>query len=219
MLHVDGKIFRSLRALFVEPGQLTVEYWKGHVVSWIRPLRLFLIAAAVHLLIAHSTVGPMNFRVMLSANATSQRKIIYGTLANPAALLKPGETLVTGAELDRFTQDFRRAYSPIRYSSVLLFALLSWLVYRRRQAYLVNHLILSLHYYAFWYLAATAFSFDSRLGNFGAALATIYLPIALRRIYGDSWPVTVAKSLVLLAGLIAIEAGLAGVALKMIKAF
>lgn len=40
--HVDGRIFRTLRLLFI-PGRVTVEYLAGHRVRFIPPLRLFVI--------------------------------------------------------------------------------------------------------------------------------------------------------------------------------
>ena len=63
-IHVDGKIFNTLKALFFQPGRLTQEYWAGHIVSWVRPICIFLIIAGLHLLLS-SGVGPLNFRVQL----------------------------------------------------------------------------------------------------------------------------------------------------------
>lgn len=40
--HLDGRIFRTLRQLFV-PGRVAINYLAGHRVSYIPPLRLFVI--------------------------------------------------------------------------------------------------------------------------------------------------------------------------------
>jgi Protein of unknown function (DUF3667) len=40
--HVDGKLKRTLRALFVRPGFLPAEYTAGRRVAYIAPLRLEL---------------------------------------------------------------------------------------------------------------------------------------------------------------------------------
>src|SRR6266850_3512005 len=43
MLHVDGRIFRSIRKLLISPGFLTREQFQGRRASWISPIRLYLI--------------------------------------------------------------------------------------------------------------------------------------------------------------------------------
>ena len=73
-VHVDGKIFRTLKALFFQPGKLTEEYWAGHVVSWIRPIRIFLIVAALHLLVSKG-VGPLNFQVELERSPSGNLNV------------------------------------------------------------------------------------------------------------------------------------------------
>src|SRR5689334_3058387 len=67
-LHFDGKIVRSLKALLTAPGLLTAEYWSGHIVSWVRPIRLFLVVVAAHL-ISSPGIGPLNYRVVAYRDA------------------------------------------------------------------------------------------------------------------------------------------------------
>jgi hypothetical protein len=56
--HVDGKLKRTLRALFVRPGFLPAEYTAGRRVAYIAPLRLYLAVFLVHLaLVATSPDG------------------------------------------------------------------------------------------------------------------------------------------------------------------
>ena len=45
LLHVDGKIFRSLRLLLTRPGFLTRELFAGRRASYVTPIRLYLIAS------------------------------------------------------------------------------------------------------------------------------------------------------------------------------
>ena len=62
LVHVDGKIFRTLHALFLQPGRLTEEYWAMRVYSWIRPIRIFLIIVALQALVS-SGQGPLNHQL------------------------------------------------------------------------------------------------------------------------------------------------------------
>ena len=41
-LHLDGKIFRTARKLFLEPGELTAEFLRGRRARYIGALRLYL---------------------------------------------------------------------------------------------------------------------------------------------------------------------------------
>jgi hypothetical protein len=45
LLHVDGKIFRSLRLLLTRPGFLTREIFRGRRARYISPIRLYLTAS------------------------------------------------------------------------------------------------------------------------------------------------------------------------------
>src|SRR5262249_46773073 len=56
--HVDGKIWRTIRALIFEPGRLTKEYWEGRRGLWIRPFRLYLTIYILHLLLLPNVAGP-----------------------------------------------------------------------------------------------------------------------------------------------------------------
>lgn len=47
---VEGRLPRSLRALLVEPGRLTLEYCSGRRSGWVRPFQLFLLVAIAYFL-------------------------------------------------------------------------------------------------------------------------------------------------------------------------
>jgi hypothetical protein len=135
-LHVDGTIFRTLKALFFQPGKLTEEYWAGHIVSWVRPVRIFLIVVALHLLIS-TGVGPLNFQLVATKSPAGD---LHLSVANGGKVpdMPKGNVPVTAEQHREFFEKFEKAYALIRYSSVLLFALAAWLLYRRQQPYFVN---------------------------------------------------------------------------------
>lgn len=61
--HLDGKIWRSFRALLLQPGLLTQQYWEGRHGRWMRPLRIFLIVPALSLILAPEAAGPLGLRL------------------------------------------------------------------------------------------------------------------------------------------------------------
>ena len=204
-LHVDGTIFRTLKALFFQPGKLTEEYWAGHVVAWIRPIRIFLVVAAIHLLVSRG-VGPLNFDVQLerAPNGELNVHIDNGLSRSPVSNV-PEE------QRREFFEKFEKTYDEIRYSSVLVFALASWLLYRRKQPFFVDHLIAGLHFYSFWYSIAMIAGLLARWQpalNGLATLSIVYLFLALGRLFHERWPIRLLKTLLLFALLLITELAL-----------
>jgi len=54
--HLDGRIFRTLRGLWV-PGRVASEYLAGHRVRYVAPMRLFVILTALTFFVAQFLVG------------------------------------------------------------------------------------------------------------------------------------------------------------------
>lgn len=104
----------------------------------------------------------------------------------------------------RFSEDFSEAFSG-QFSTVLfyllpVFALLFKLLYVRRDFFYSEHLVFAIFYYNFFYLAASVYllmSFVPWIGgilNFAIITWMIaYLPIAMKRMYNQSWRKTIFK--------------------------
>ncbi|MCD9032725.1 DUF3667 domain-containing protein [Luteimonas sp. Y-2-2-4F] len=56
--HLDGRVFRTLRDLFV-PGRVAAAYLAGHRVRYIAPLRLFVILTALTVFVAKILIAPL----------------------------------------------------------------------------------------------------------------------------------------------------------------
>lgn len=55
--HLDGRIFRTLRRLWI-PGRVANEYLAGHRVRYVAPVRLFVILTALTFFVAQFLVEP-----------------------------------------------------------------------------------------------------------------------------------------------------------------
>ena len=84
-------------------------------------------------------------------------------------------------------------------------------MYRRRQGFYANHVVLAVHFYSFWYLVSLVTSqLPYRVGaSIGVGVSAIYLFLALRRLYGETALLTVVKSAALFVLMIAVEGVLA----------
>jgi hypothetical protein len=110
-----------------------------------------------------------------------------------------------------------------------MFALFLELFYRK-QGYYFEHLVFSLYYHAFVFLSFSALFVIGRSGAWLPAFVSVlltlgvvgwlvaYLPIALRRVYGGSWPRTLLKVTIL--GVVYFVGGaVIGAPLMMVGAF
>src|SRR5690242_8397814 len=52
LLHIDGRLWTSLRLLFTRPGFLTREYVAGRRAPYVPPLRLYLICSVAYFALA-----------------------------------------------------------------------------------------------------------------------------------------------------------------------
>ncbi|MBL7871228.1 MAG: DUF3667 domain-containing protein [Cyclobacteriaceae bacterium] len=104
----------------------------------------------------------------------------------------------------RFGEDFGQAFlenfSKVLFYLLPIFALLLKLLYVRKDFYYSEHLVFSIYYYNFFYLASTLFllvDYIPFVGGWVDAILVvwiiIYLPIAMKRMYLQSWGKTILK--------------------------
>lgn len=104
----------------------------------------------------------------------------------------------------RFGEDFGQAFlenfSKVLFYLLPIFALLLRVLYVRRDFYYSEHLVFSIYYYNFFYLAATIFLIASYIPYIGWLINTAivlwmlaYLPIAMKKMYLQSWSKTILK--------------------------
>jgi uncharacterized protein DUF3667 len=143
MLHVDGRIFRSVRKLLLSPGFLTREQFEGHRASWIAPIRLYLIFSIAYFaltsLAAARAVPP-------AGGAESDPDTIFGL-----------QLLGFESEqaLDEAIAEARAHWMPrVMFLLVPLYAWLVGRASRRLGRNYPQHLYFALHVHAAWFAAA-----------------------------------------------------------------
>ena len=104
---------------------------------------------------------------------------------------------------EEFASDFKQAFmdhfSQTLFFLLPFFALLLKLLYVRRNYYYSEHLVLSICYYNFFYLAASLVMLINLIPGVGFISVIIgfwiylYFLFAMKRMYNQSWPKTVLK--------------------------
>jgi len=184
----DGRLVRTLMALFRRPGFLTVEFLAGRRQSYTPPFRLYLAFSLLFFLVAAWAVG---HGMMLSEGQT---------LAADA----PGQARFVSDELPR-----------LMFVLLPVFALLLKAAFWQRLYF--DHLIHSLHLHSAAYVilafvlpmedASNRWWWALLLQLAMTAYLLAYLTTSIRRVYRANWWVTSGKSLGILLAYMTVVAG------------
>ena len=195
-LHLDGKIFTTLKVLVTRPGQLTKDLVDGHRARFITPLRLYLTASILFFFLFTALPGgaASSFNVTYSNDSSSGWTFRAG---RPSEAERAAADPVKRNEFaGRFTTILPRAVFVV----MPLSALLTLAFYRRRQPFYVAHLYYAVHVHAYAFLAGSLVLLLSRGGRLTEMVAIpvflsvfVYHYLALRRFFGESWARTLWK--------------------------
>ena len=213
-LSVDGRTIRTLRA-FIHPGRLTRDYLDGARVRYLPPFRLYLLSSlllfssvltleppdartmTIDIAGVRVSEGPTTGgRVTL--NLVEQRSFfgrwISARYADKFARLR---TLPPQDFVNQLFDGLRRAMPLALIAFVPLLALAIKVLYYRRHILYVDHLLFAVHFQSALFLAMSTTWIALRLLGAPVALSivsyimvflvmiTVYLSIALWRVYGE----------------------------------
>lgn len=208
VFNFNSRTARSLRHLMTRPGMLTRAYVDGARVRYTHPLQLYLIAAAVFFLVN-------SFRPFVRVAETG------GLITSSLSVMRAGKVMeaedsaaihAKGLTMETFRERFRLGATgnlpTFMIGSILLFALALAAFYWRVPHAALTHLLFSLHWCAFYLLLMVVERVMPEPGGPGvpiwaivalrsiiATVALVSLAIALRRVYRQSWWISIPKSL------------------------
>jgi len=222
LTHSDSRLWRTLKALWFQPGKLTQEFVAGRRVAYLPPFRLYLVVSVVFFLIAS----------LLHAPGEGAR-IDHG-----AAVAAPGIGGCDGIEFEAlaghpgWNERIRHAcrevvrdngaslmhavLATLSKAMFIFLPLVAWLhmlLYWRPRYRYAEHLLFFVHLHAFYFsagilmvLGVVAAAFWPTLqaaADAGQTLlgwvAAIYTAVAVRRVFARSWPGALLKTLALSA--------------------
>lgn len=184
----DGKVPRTLAALFWRPGRLSRDYREGHIVRYTSPMQLFWMAVII--LVAVAAAG----QSVAEERGELLTQISVGTQVDERE--DDQSSRVTGRQL---TEALLTWGPYIAVALIPVFALLLRLFYWRRRIYYMYHLVFALHFHSFFlllfafaqglgllvlvqslnfFLPATSF-----FGSLSFVMPPVYLAIASHRFY------------------------------------
>src|SRR5438067_724007 len=146
-VHVDSKLFRTLRDIIAKPGFLTEEYFAGRKSRYIAPLRLFLTLFALQFL-AFTFYQPAAVYTIASMKKFDNAGALTKLINRRAVKLH-----VTSEELERrIDERWHRNYSLLQLMNIVGLAIVLKVLYRKR--YFAEHLVFAAHFLAFSYIVS-----------------------------------------------------------------
>lgn len=179
---LDGRSWRSVRALLFRPGLLSREYFAGRRARWISPVSLFLAVSVVYFL---APIRGGDLTLEFNQQVSPQiRALALGADESLSDVQRaaggPAHSRWTSAWITRRVQerdaavraassgasgygfsDYRLAYNAkaddVSKALVILHvpvaAFVLMLLFGRRERYFAEHFVFALHYFAFWMVA------------------------------------------------------------------
>jgi hypothetical protein len=220
-LATEGALWRTLKLLLIQPGELTAQYLAGRRKHYVLPLRLYLTISLLVLLafrLAASLQPDLDNNPLRDANAPRNGEInipgvgqaglnrgVFFCKEFPAWMCQrmqrrfDVDKAALARELDQVKERFVGNVGAAMFVLMPGFALLFKLVYWRRRMVFTEHLVFALHVHALWLLASALLLTESLWFITPALVAVpVYTLLAMRRVYcGRWWPRLLRAGLVL----------------------
>jgi hypothetical protein len=190
VLHVDGRLFQSVRLLFTRPGLLTREHNEGRRARYLSPLRMYLICSV--LFFAAAAYVPSSTTVRQDAK---KGRVVSTGGVNISGDLFLGR--LTEAEIEERIHRAQHDWLPkLMFVLVPVWALLVMLATRRERRHFPERLYFSLHAHAAFFGVfaigeALRVAHQPLLAQWwtfaNVAFVSWYTVVALHTVYGGTW--------------------------------
>lgn len=216
MLHVEGKLPKSLGTLLFRPGQLTRAWLDGQRVRFISPVALFLIINLIYFLAPPMT----DFSLALEDQLQFQP---YSSLIRPLVEERlEGRGLELSTYAGHYDFQLERLAKTLIILHLPLLALVLLLAHPGRNIYYAEHFVAATHFFTVflimtlllkvlqlltWHIGLLAFDTEWRtaaqwIWRSGPLLAMIWWLIAIPRVYTTRWYRSLLTLLIWTAGLV-----------------
>jgi hypothetical protein len=218
----EGALWRTLKLLLLQPGELTVQYLAGRRKHFVQPLRLFL-SITVLMLLTMRVVGMLEGADMDDPEVTQalpeRPSSVQLNLLLGQAGIEDGQFYCDGLppwvcsrierrlnvdtrslvlQMQRVGDRVASHAGMVSFFLLPAFALGLWLLFRQRGLHYTEHLVFALHLHSFWFLLVSLMMLGVDLLVWaGLVLMPVYALLAMRRVYGGPWWALALRALAL----------------------
>lgn len=206
--HFDSKLLKSVWLLFSKPGFLTAEWLAGRRVGYMKPIQLFLVASLLFYFFLPTTTahftGPQD--LVIGYEEQNYMMNLFQFDFAKALASKSSEMGVTEESLSHEIMDAAAERSKTwLFLLIPLWGFFIFMFFRQNNPFLVPHLVFAMHALTFYILldlSVHPFLYLSDINHGGKYIFLfltlsfpVYQALAARRVYGDTWPITIVKTL------------------------
>jgi hypothetical protein len=204
LTNFDAKLWRTLPALIAKPGLLTAEFNAGRRTRYVHPFRVYLFVTFVFFGLLAVFGKPATFvqRGQDGKAGVQELQQVEDAKLSPLerSIVTGGQKLAKASDrevLDQFVQRLPQ----VMFALLPVAALLLKLAYGRKRYY-VEHLVFVTHMHSFVFVLLGALVVLPSL-PFGLSqiipfsITAVYFVLAVKRVYGQGWAVTLGKAMAL----------------------
>ncbi len=211
---LDGRVLGTLRLLLTRPGFLCREYQQGRRQRYLTPIGVFLLANLIYFLAPSLTDFNVTLRDQITLQVYSEWIAAW---VREAATAYPGGMQSMAAAYQEVANDFAPAMMIVH---VPMLAAVSLLLAFNRNHYYADHVVATLHLFAFLmlYYAALPYLVEPLLQllngvspvalpvwSLAVSLQFLYVPLLLRGAFGYSWLRLIPTTAIYLVALLLIH--------------
>ncbi|WP_253402163.1 DUF3667 domain-containing protein [Pontibacter sp. HSC-36F09] len=195
--HFDGKFFRTVKLLFLKPGQLPLHFLEGRRVAYMKPLQLFVVCNLIFfLLTGKNNIFASSFFTFYNFDPY----ITFGTKETINRMVAQGVNIDSLASL--FNEKMASQSKAFIVYFIPVITLTSIICFANKKRHLFEHLIFASYVFSFvllfftlgkWvigepltyllHLEGYSSSFDVYYTSFHGLVIAIYFALASRRFY------------------------------------
>ena len=148
--HIDSKMFLTLKTLVTRPGKLTAEFFMGRRKPYMSPLQTFFVCNLLFFLLQPLTgLEILAPALRIFDNDNSMTKRLIDQRLEHKHLARENKHEFDDFSLSFYHNSHLQAKSLILVMALML-AVVIGVLYFRRHRYFSEHIIFSLHAYAWW---------------------------------------------------------------------
>lgn len=141
----DGRLWITLKYLFLRPGFLPQEYKKGRITSYMHPLKLYMFTSFVFFFLFFTLTLSNNKLINMEGNSNSISVNMDDTNSDHTG---KSEKKIDLNKFRDIASGHFKTYSPLAMFLLMpFFGLLLKAVYRRNKISYVNHLVFSINFH------------------------------------------------------------------------
>lgn len=150
VFYLDGRLAKSLKLLFLKPGQLSLAHFSLSENQYVKPLKLYLIINFLFFLIIPILNTP-NFQVFgFSLESLSNGNKVYKHMIDKEI---QANNITTAIYSERFNANLKFNQPAFIFLVIPVFAFFLSLIMFNKKRFYIEHLIFSMHFLSFFLLS------------------------------------------------------------------